>query len=123
MLPHALHAYSKVYILARELYPRWSPARSRLPASQFRGLSGAESLISATMAWHTDCSVQAGLHAFFRMSKQISPVCRQKTAHELLRAHVSWGLQAHASCLEAARLCRPSRHVYAACELGEYVQQ
>lgn len=26
------------------------------------------------MAWHTECSVQAGLHAFFRMSRQISPV-------------------------------------------------
>lgn len=28
----------------------------------------------ATMAWHTECSVQAGLHAFLRMSRQISPV-------------------------------------------------
>ena len=42
--------YSMVYMRARALYPRMSPARSRLPASQFRGESGAASLISAKMA-------------------------------------------------------------------------
>jgi hypothetical protein len=36
-------AYSIVYMRAMELYPRTSPPRSKLPASQFRGLSGAES--------------------------------------------------------------------------------
>ncbi len=42
--------YSMVYMRARALYPRTSPARRRLPASQFRGESGAASLISARMA-------------------------------------------------------------------------
>ena len=63
-----------VYKLANELYPRMSLALKRFPASQLRGLSGAESDMRAMMAWHTDCSVHAGLHAVFKMSKQISPV-------------------------------------------------
>ena len=70
---------------ASALYPRTSPARSRFPASQLSGESGAASLMSATMAWHVDCSVQAGLHAFFRMSRQISPVCAHVPA---TREHV-----------------------------------
>lgn len=37
-------ASSSVYMRASELYPLMSPARSRLPASQFSGLSGAESV-------------------------------------------------------------------------------
>ena len=36
-------AYSSVNMRAMELYPRVSPPRSRLPASQFRGLSAAGS--------------------------------------------------------------------------------
>ena len=56
-----------------------SLALSRLPASQFSGLSGAESDMRAMIAWHTDCKVHAGLHAVFKISKQISPVCRQLT--------------------------------------------
>jgi hypothetical protein len=60
---------------ARELYPRTSFARSRLPASQLRGESGAASLMRARTAWQVDCSVHAGLQALFRMSRQISPVC------------------------------------------------
>ena len=66
-----------VYKLARELYPRMSLALSRLPASQFSGLSGAESDMRAMIAWHTDCNVHAGLHAVFKISRQISPVCKQ----------------------------------------------
>ena len=31
--------------------------------------------MSATTAWQTDSSVQAGVQAFLRMSRQISPVC------------------------------------------------
>ena len=50
---------------------------AHIASAQFRGESGAASLMSATMAWQVDCSVHAGLHAFFRMSKQISPVCGQ----------------------------------------------
>jgi len=68
-------ASSSVYMRASELYPRRSFARSRLPASQLSGESGAASLMSARIAWHTLCSVHAGLHAFLRMSRQISPVC------------------------------------------------
>ena len=43
-------AYSVVYSEARELYPRMSLALNRFPASQLRGLSGAESDMSAMMA-------------------------------------------------------------------------
>jgi hypothetical protein len=32
--------------------------------------------ISATTAWHTDTSVQAGVQAVLRISKQTSPVCQ-----------------------------------------------
>ena len=49
--------------------------------------------MSATMAWHTECRVQAGLHAFFRMSRQISPVCRGGR-QESRGAHSQAGLQA-----------------------------
>eukprot|EP00959_Pyramimonas_sp_CCMP1952_P408911 8569450-Pyramimonas_sp.AAC.1 len=44
-----------------------------IPASQLRGLSGSECDISDMMALQTDCRVQAGLHAVFKISKQISP--------------------------------------------------
>ena len=57
------------------LYPSVSPARNRLPASQFRGESGAACASNDKMARHTLCSVQAGDHALFKMSRQISPVC------------------------------------------------
>lgn len=34
------------------------------------------------MALQTDWSVQAGLQAFFRMSRQISPVCKARRQTE-----------------------------------------
>lgn len=96
-------ANSRVHNLAMALNPRKSPLLSMLPASQLRGLSGAESAgaiplnafkaqqirpaahtaarrlpdISATTAWHTDISVQAGVQAVLRISKQTSPVCKR----------------------------------------------
>ena len=57
-------------------------ALSKLPASQFNGLSGAESDIRAMMAWHTDCNVHAGLQAVFNISRQISPVCSRKLDYD-----------------------------------------
>lgn len=48
---------------------------ANLPESQFSGLSGSGWAIKAIIALQTDWSVQAGLHAFFKMSRQISPVC------------------------------------------------
>ena len=71
-------ACSVVYILAKELKPRTSPLRSRLPASQLRGLSGSGAESSASTAWHTAWSVQAGLHVVLRMSKHTSPVCARR---------------------------------------------
>ena len=52
-------ACSMVYMRARELNPRRSPARIRFPASQFSGESGALSDMSARMAWHMDCNAGA----------------------------------------------------------------
>jgi hypothetical protein len=43
-------ACSIVYILAILQYPRISPARSRFPASQFKGLSGSGADNNAKMA-------------------------------------------------------------------------
>lgn len=45
-----------------------------LPESQLSGLSGSGWAIKAIIALQTDWSVQAGLHAFFKISRQISPV-------------------------------------------------
>ena len=45
-----------------------------LPESQFNGLSGSGWAIKAIIALQTDCSVQAGLQALFKISRQISPV-------------------------------------------------
>lgn len=51
---------------------------ANLPESQFSGLSGSGCAIKAIIALQTDWSVQAGLHAFFKISRQISPVCNRK---------------------------------------------
>lgn len=45
-----------------------------LPESQLSGLSGSGWAIKAIIALQTDWSVHAGLQAFFRISRQISPV-------------------------------------------------
>lgn len=45
-----------------------------IPESQFSGLSGSGWAIRAIIALQTDWSVQAGLQAFFKISRQISPV-------------------------------------------------
>ena len=45
-----LKCSSATHMRARDEYPTTSPARSRLPASQFSGLSGAGSCINATTA-------------------------------------------------------------------------
>ena len=47
-----------------------------IPASQLRGLSASGCAKRAITARQTDCSVHAGLHAVFNISKQISPVCQ-----------------------------------------------
>lgn len=47
---------------------------ANLPESQLSGLSGSGWAIKAIIALQTDWSVQAGLHAFFKISRQISPV-------------------------------------------------
>lgn len=52
-----------------------------LPESQLRGLSGSGWAIKAIIALQTDWSVQAGLHAFFSISRQISPVCAVKSIY------------------------------------------
>lgn len=44
------------------------------PESQFSGLSGSGWAIKAIIALQTDWRVQAGLQAFFKISRQISPV-------------------------------------------------
>lgn len=54
-----------------------SPPLSKLPASQLRGLSGAGSESNDSTAWHTEPRVHAGDQAFFNMSRQISPVCKE----------------------------------------------
>ena len=71
-------------------YPRLSPARSRLPASQFSGESGAGCAISDRMARHTLCKVHAGLHALLRMSKQISPVWQGQRRSRRVSATGGW---------------------------------
>lgn len=48
----------------------------KLPESQLSGLSASGWAIRAIIALQTDWSVQAGLHAFFKISRQISPVCK-----------------------------------------------
>lgn len=48
--------------------------QENLPESQFNGLSGSGWAIKAIIALQTDWSVQAGLQAFFKISRQISPV-------------------------------------------------
>ena len=84
---------------------------AHIASAQFRGESGAASLMSATMAWQVDCSVHAGLHAFFRMSKQISPVCGQvQTACQHVRAsglplHQPFSLVACRCSLENGSTC------------------
>ena len=67
-------ASRRVYMRAVLQYAMSSRARSMFPASQFRGLSGSGLHSSASTARHTECRVQAGDHASFRMSRQISPV-------------------------------------------------
>lgn len=94
-------AASLVYILAIDWNPLTSPDRRRFPEikksnmidivrgikvnpikskkeskpeSQLSGLSGSGWAIKAIIALHTDWSVHAGLQAFFRISRQISPV-------------------------------------------------
>lgn len=47
---------------------------TNLPESQLSGLSGSGWAINAIIALQTDWSVQAGLQAFFKISRQISPV-------------------------------------------------
>jgi hypothetical protein len=59
--------------------------------------------ISATMAWHRDRSVQAGLHALVRMSRHISPVCSlcsfpMWTHH---RVHTSQEASSEQRCVDA----------------------
>ena len=71
-----------VYIFAMELKPRMSPALSRFPASQFRGLFGSGADSSAMTAWHKDCRVHAGLQAVFRMSRHTSPVFERRRRGE-----------------------------------------
>src|SRR5690606_26990930 len=55
---------------------------SSSPASQLSGLSPSGSLSSAMMALHADCKLQIGDHSFFKISKQISPVCLHDTHHK-----------------------------------------
>lgn len=81
-------AASLVYILAMDWYPLISPERKRLPESQFNGLSGSGWAIKAIIALQTDWSVQAGLHAFFKISRQISPVCRTNVLYTIKNAQL-----------------------------------
>ena len=54
--------------------PSTSPALNKLPASQFKGESAFGAASKALTARTTETSVQAGLQASFRMSRQTSPV-------------------------------------------------
>ena len=54
--------------------PSTSPALNKFPASQFKGESAFGAASKALTARTTDTSVQAGLQASFRMSRQTSPV-------------------------------------------------
>jgi hypothetical protein len=72
------------------------------------GESGAACAISDRMARHTLCSVHAGLHALFRMSRQISPVCaRQRvsqSAEQEKRVHETQRLAQRQAPRRVARL-------------------
>ncbi len=78
-------ASSSVYMRARELYPRRSPPRSRLPASQLRGESGAESVAEEGRSGHV---TRKG-----RLQWQFSrPLCPPCLPHMLTRhqRHHRW---------------------------------
>ena len=75
------------------------------PGEQMTGLIRRQKSLAASpgelatkgneeIAWHVLCSVQAGLQAVFRMSRQISPVCR-------VRIHQAW--QRDTRCLHSPR--------------------
>lgn len=68
-------AYSTAYMCATLAKACLSPARTMLPASQLRGLSASGAASSAITARQAACRLQAGDHSFFKMSRQISPVC------------------------------------------------
>ena len=91
---------STVYMRARALYPRTSPARSRLPASQFSGESGAASLISARMAC-SECASERG---------QASRLCVCRT----IAAEVSGRVQCHTD----GKSLRSIRQVSRQCKSG-----
>lgn len=63
------------------------PPNYHLPASQFNGLSAAGADNKAITARQAACKLQAGDHSFFKISKQISPVCLCVT-HERKRGHI-----------------------------------
>ena len=67
-------ACSATMRLAMRAKPSTSPARSKFPASQFKGESAFGAASNARTALTTETSVQAGLQASFRISKQTSPV-------------------------------------------------
>lgn len=84
-------AASLVYILAMDWYPRTSPERRRFPESQLSGLSGSGWAIKAIIALQTDCRVHAGLHAFFSISRQISPVLKWTFGWKIFVKNRTWG--------------------------------
>lgn len=67
-------AFSTVYMAAVVSNAIMSPPRIMLPASQFNGEEASGSDSRAKTARHADRRPQAGLHSFFRISKQMSPV-------------------------------------------------
>lgn len=72
---HYAVAYSTVYMRATLAKACRSPARTMFPASQFKGLSASGAESRAMTARQAACRLHAGDHSFFRMSRQISPVC------------------------------------------------
>ena len=53
-----------------------------LPASQFNGESASGSSNNAMIALHADCNPQAGVHSFFKISKQMLPFCTLDESYE-----------------------------------------
>ena len=72
-------AWRRVYILHMLRYALWSAVLYRVAASTLRGLSGSGASSSAVMAVQAELNVHAGVHWFWRTSRQISPLF-----HEML---------------------------------------